>query len=457
MKNRLKIQLYVLVFSIFIVALLPAILNGTPASPAVGNWYQQFMSNIGGAQITYITFIDSLTGFSVTSLRTANDSSFILKTTNGGDVWNIIYRNNRSFVKIKFINGTTGFANSFFTIFKTTNSGLSWVPVNLPGIFGDDMFVLNDSTIWLAMSESLTGGVYRTTNGGGNWQQQLFLGSNNPEKIYMFNQRIGFISRNNGSSGYVRKTTDSGNTWSLIVNNDYYEKISFIDSLTGWKCSVFGMKKTTDGGLSWVTQILPNGGIIQTNGISDFAIINKDTIWANGGYVLYPNNRVYSIINRTTNGGINWLFQIPDTSTIDSITYFYVNFINKNNGWLTDKYDPVREIHTTNGGDTTFLTGLQQISNELPKKFKLHQNFPNPFNPTTSIAFQLPQLGFVTLRIFDLNGKEISCLVKEKLDAGEFKFDWNASGYSSGVYFYQLTVTNGKEVFRETKKMLMIK
>jgi photosystem II stability/assembly factor-like uncharacterized protein len=196
----------------------------------------------------------------------------------------------------------------FQTIFKTTNAGENWSPISLPGIFGDDMFVLSEDTIWLAMSESLTGGVFRTTNGGASWVRQLNLGSQNPNHIYMFNGRLGFICEDNV---YLRRTTNSGLNWDTITEENGFTDMYFKDSLTGWKCSVFGMKKTMDGGLNWVTQTLPSGGIIQTNGISSFSYIKNDTIWANGGYILYPNNQIRSILNRTINGGINWLFQIP--------------------------------------------------------------------------------------------------------------------------------------------------
>src|SRR5271157_1392845 len=90
--------------------------------------------------------------------------------------------------------------------------------------------------------------------GGANWVQQINWGSTNPSNIYMFNARIGFIG-----GGYIAKTTDGGVTWNLINGQDGFSDIFFADSLTGWKCSTFGMKKTTDGGYNWVTEVLPFG------------------------------------------------------------------------------------------------------------------------------------------------------------------------------------------------------
>lgn len=97
--------------------------------------------------------------------------------------------------------------------------------------------------------------------------------------------------------------------------------------------------------------------------------------------------------------------------------------------------------------------GIQSLGNEIPEKFELSQNYPNPFNPTTNINFSIPKAGNVKLVVFDVNGKQVAELVNEQLNAGVYKFDFNASGLSSGVYFYKL-VTNE---FTEVKKMMLVK
>jgi len=97
--------------------------------------------------------------------------------------------------------------------------------------------------------------------------------------------------------------------------------------------------------------------------------------------------------------------------------------------------------------------GIKNISSEVPKDFSLSQNFPNPFNPTTNIRFALPKAGFVKLAVFDILGREVETLVNEDLIAGSYNADWNASKYSSGVYFYKLET----EGFAETKKMVLTK
>jgi hypothetical protein len=90
---------------------------------------------------------------------------------------------------------------------------------------------------------------------------------------------------------------------------------------------------------------------------------------------------------------------------------------------------------------------------DLPKEFALRQNFPNPFNPTTTIRYDMPVTGYVLLKVYDLMGQEIVTLVDGMQDAGYKSVVWNASDVSSGVYFYRLTA--GK--FTEAKKLLLMR
>ena len=84
---------------------------------------------------------------------------------------------------------------------------------------------------------------------------------------------------------------------------------------------------------------------------------------------------------------------------------------------------------------------------------RLLQNYPNLFNPTTTICYQIPDNGLVTLKIYDMLGKEVATLVNEVQNAGSFSVQWNASGFSSGIYFYKLICSS----FVEIKKMTLIK
>ncbi|HEY3249730.1 MAG TPA: YCF48-related protein, partial [Ignavibacteria bacterium] len=224
-------------------------------------------------------------GYAITTTNTP----YILKTTNGGDNWSIIFTdNNIQLLNITFLNNNTGFVGRGYTpngdaIYKTTNGGANWSPVNTPtDIIPFGMFVLNEDTIWIADNDGLVGGLYRTQNGGTSWIRQVNLGAQNPDKIYMYNKNIGFMAHSPNS---LYKTTNGGFNWVPLTGGGWSD-IYFIDSLTGWKANT-DMKKTTDGGLNWVTQTLPYGGIILNTGIASFTVLNRDTILGVGGNVFY--------------------------------------------------------------------------------------------------------------------------------------------------------------------------
>lgn len=104
---------------------------------------------------------------------------------------------------------------------------------------------------------------------------------------------------------------------------------------------------------------------------------------------------------------------------------------------------------------------VQNVISVIPNNFLLHQNFPNPFNPITKIKYTIPAVilrqaqsdVFVTLKVYNVLGKEITTLVNEEKLAGSYEIEFDASGLSSGIYFYQLEAGT----FVETKKMILLK
>jgi hypothetical protein len=103
-------------------------------------------------------------------------------------------------------------------------------------------------------------------------------------------------------------------------------------------------------------------------------------------------------------------------------------------------------------GDNNIVS-VNNLNTEVPSGFTLKQNYPNPFNPTTNLEFGISKLGFVTLKIYDVIGKEVVTLVNENLSPGSYQLQWSGEGYSSGVYFYELSSGN----IKETKRMLLLK
>ena len=93
----------------------------------------------------------------------------------------------------------------------------------------------------------------------------------------------------------------------------------------------------------------------------------------------------------------------------------------------------------------------------VPKQNQLFQNYPNPFNPATVIKFQTSEVGKTTLRIFDVLGREVAVLLNEEQSPGIKQVEWNASGIASGIYFYKMEVYGKKNLYVESKKMLLLK
>ena len=416
---------------------------------------------LNGRTITDMTFIDSLTGFAACGILSGSDTGYLVKTTNGGNNWFINFSNptqySNIYKKIIFVNNNIGYAcGTGGTPFlcKTTDQGITWVKTSYTFCYGFvGMSILGTDTIYIADDDALVGGVFRSTNGGQNWQNIYSAGQYNPRDIYMINGMIGFYNQGN-----LYKTINGGYSWTQIDNLGFRD-IKFFDTLIGYRITQSNnqlIQKTTNGGLTWITQILPNvpGGTCYNNSLKKFSCLNKDSIWLSGSYMEFgPSPYKYrGIINKTTNGGINWGYQLPDTHIIQMNTYYFINFLNNNIGWAYLVNG--RGIYTTIGGDSTILLDINFNTNTILEDFKLEQNYPNPFNPLSSIKFQILRNSNIKLVVYNIIGKEITTLVNEKKSSGTYKITFDGSNLSSGIYFYSLFI-NGVRV--DTKKMLLIK
>ena len=140
-------------------------------------------------------------------------------------------------------------------------------------------------------------------------------------------------------------------------------------------------------------------------------------------------------------GSGNGSYTSPDSTGLDTIRTMAMN-------------NPVVET-----ARWTFVpVGINNISSEIPEKFLLHQNYPNPFNPATTIKFDIAKAGLVSIKIYDVLGREVAALVNEILQPGYYSIPFtidNLSGYqaSSGIYFYKISAND----FTDIKKMLLIK
>jgi len=100
------------------------------------------------------------------------------------------------------------------------------------------------------------------------------------------------------------------------------------------------------------------------------------------------------------------------------------------------------------------LVGVEEIAGTVPEQFHLQQNYPNPFNPTTTIQFAVPRQALVTIKLYDILGREVRTLVNEEKSPGNYKVLFDAAGLASGTYFYRLEAAGS---FVETKKLMLLK
>jgi hypothetical protein len=98
-------------------------------------------------------------------------------------------------------------------------------------------------------------------------------------------------------------------------------------------------------------------------------------------------------------------------------------------------------------------TGINNNENEIPKVFELSQNFPNPFNPVTRINYSVPKQSLVSIKVFDILGREVALLVSENLKPGYYSVDFNGLNFASGVYFYKMEAGT----FNDVKRLILIK
>ncbi len=231
----------------------------------------------------------------------------------------------------------------------------------------------------------------------------------------------------------------------------------------GTGADIATIKFNSSGDTVWVRRF--NGTGNGPDGANAISIDNTGNIYVAGFEYNSTTYNDYVILKYDSNGDIKWLKRFPGNGghddeitamVLDDEVNIYVtgnNYgVGTNDDFLTIKY--VQTPSDIEQGTS---------SDMFPLSFKLDQNYPNPFNPSTKIAWQLPETGLVTLKIFDVLGREISTLVNEELTAGKHEVVFDATHYKSGIYFYQLLVSalqskDGKAgSFTQTKKMILIK
>ncbi len=381
-----------------------------------------------------VCFVDDSTGWAV------GDSGIIIKTSDSGSSWNVDFPTSARIVQqlncVHFPDANNGWAVGVkpapFTtarVLKTTDAGTQWIDVTKGSIPAcRSCYFTSADTGWIV---TRFGYIIHTTDGGQTLNEQASNVSFDLRSVFFTNVSTGWVV---GTGDTILHTTDGGENWlPQATGTPSLRSVYFINSDTGWAVGLNGViLSTTDGGENWFSQT-SNVSVL----LNDIHFINETTGWIVGAN---------GIILKTIDGGTTWGQQLSNTS----VALQSVCMIDDQTGFATGLNGTI--LFTKDGGGE-IINALKQSVLKIPKSIRLYQNYPNPFNPTTMINYQLPMTGSVELSIFNLLGQKVTTLVNERKRAGHHKVEWDASGYSSGIYLYQLKA--GK--FQDMKKMILIK
>lgn len=420
----------------------------------------------------------------------------VIKSTNSGLTWfmsntGLTYNHiqamdiSRSNPNIIYVGTDSLGGYSNCGVYKSTNGANTWVltPNTVIQQRSIQAIVVNPTNPNIALcgvfnaQSNTTDGIYRTTDGGATWVASstgfganknilaLAMDPTNPNVVYA---GTSFMPPSTGPT-YVYKSTDGGVTWTnsstglpsttgdinpvrtlsiSTVNTQYICAGLFLNTASG------GFFLSTNGGTSWTRM---HSGLPVSLGDNIRAVLFRPgstteiycAIDAGG---IGPDAGVW----RTVNGGSSWTQFVNGTlqNSYQTRTLSY-RYIPTDSTLYTGVGTTVNP--TANGQGvyeySFFLVGIANNHGNMPKDFALYQNFPNPFNPATYIQYDIPKEAFVTLKVFDITGREVGSLVNETKQAGSYQILFDGSHLSSGVYFY--TIRAGD--FFETKKMILTK
>ena len=298
-----------------------------------------------------------------------------------------------------FISPDTGFIAQYYSLWKTTDGGITYQSVGPYGDTGYYVYPIQvvdiNTCYFLYYNFCDTAFIWKTPDGGTSWECMLKLDGmtqSYPFSIFFLNPNYGYI--------VVPKDTN--------------------------------ILKTTDGGENWIAQTSGSDGFL-----TDVFFTDTST-----GYVVGEQGTIL----KTTDGGVNWIRQVGCSSAY----LLSLHFTDAKIGYAVG--EPGVILKTTSGGATGIGDQFADES-DISQHISHLQNYPNPVNTSTTISFKLPSRSFVLLKIFNLTGKEISILVSEDLPAGNHSLQWKTGNLPGGVYFCQLQSGS----FTVTKKLVLLR
>lgn len=407
-----------------------------------------------------IHFFDSNIGI-FSSAEWSFDYGYIYKTTDGGEEWTQkIMVGGDKYYSISFPSCLTGYVftkNGFIS--KTIDQGENWLLSNRIFVDDDllDIYFVNNNNGWAVC---WWGKIYRTTNGSSSWKMVhedstiWYLNS-----IFFLNSNEGWaggVGFPNNDTGIILHTTDGGNTWHAQGTTfpwgilDLY----FIDSNTGWAVGQNGLILKYDAQPK--ISVVPSSYNFDTVGINTtkdytFRLNNIGDATMNGTINLDDNSEDFSIISG------NGLYSLNAGQYRDIVVRFAPISLGYKDHFLNITHDATNAdtpYRVKIEGECVDPTNIEKdLLNIVPNEFILYQNFPNPFNPNTTISFDIPKNSFITINIYSLNGRIIETILQKNLQVGRHSIVFNASDLSSGIYYYELKSKN----FRSVKKLVVLK
>jgi photosystem II stability/assembly factor-like uncharacterized protein len=372
------------------------------------------------------------------------DASGVYRTTNNGVSWQSL-NTGLSGLGVtalavddsgSVLLGTGNYSETGGAVYRSTNSGTSWTAVStgLPAAMVH-AFAVNASGHYFA--GTVGSGVYRSTNRGANWSAAN--GGLGSPVIRSLLATPGNLFAATGTAG-VYRSTDNGGSWSPVGTG--------IANPRTW-----ALAANQAGAIVVGTGVYGDSGLVYrstNNGASWTRLFGQQSaVW---GLAFNPSGHLYvgtygNGLFRSTNNG----------SSFEALPggIFNNNFYSR---WIRGlAVTPSGFVFAATEGNGVFRSALTTPVRDdgaaLPQNVALEQNFPNPFNPSTTIRFQLPESRDVLLQVFDLLGREVATLADGRMAAGSYSVRWDAGGLASGVYLYRLQT----EGFVVTKRLMLVR
>ncbi|MBK6765629.1 MAG: T9SS type A sorting domain-containing protein [bacterium] len=355
----------------------------------------------------------------------------VLRTTNGGDTWTQTGTADDC-EAVYFVSATEGWVcGNNGMILHTSNGGLSWTP-QASGV-GDklrDIWFADAQHGWAAGKDGI---LIHTTDGGQNWAPQASPAQDDLRGIHMLNAQEGWIV---GSDGVIMHTTNGGDDWVIQLSvpggeEDEFEAVFALDPNHVWAVGGQGrIYSTSNGGQSWSPQTSGT-----TVALMDVHFTGFDIGWmcGAGGFLAHG-----------VEGGAMWHTQTPPATA----TFNGVYFVSDTLGYLV-----TADGRIFRGQISETPSASPPHHHHTASSFGLVANYPNPFNPSTTIEFTLESAGHTTLTVFDILGQQIAQPLNGTIGSGAHKIQFQGAGLPSGAYYYQLA-SNGQV---ETRRMLLVK